>query len=238
MDTTTTIATAGRTGMDDRALYRLMAWLSPGYPVGAFAYSHGIEWAVEDGSVTDEASLTGWTEDILRLGGGWTDAVLFAHAWRAGDDGAALADLNALAEALAPSVERRLETMAQGTAFMKATLDAWPWPGATAVRAALGAETAYPIAVAAAAAGHGAPLEAALPAYLHGFAANLVSAGVRLVPLGQSAGQRALAYLETPVREVAAAAADADLAALGGIAIVSDIAAMKHETQYTRLFRS
>jgi len=226
------------TDMSDPALYKLLAWLSPSYPVGAFAYSHGIEWAVEDGRVIDEATLGARVEDVLTVGAGWTDAVLFAEAFAAAGDAVALAAVNDFALALAPSVERHLETAAQGTAFLKTTVDAWPWAGCEALKAALSRDVAYPVAVALAAQGHGIDAGASLHAYLHAFTANLVSAGVRLIPLGQTAGQRILAALQAPVATVAARAPAAGLEQAGGIAMLSDIAAMRHETQYTRLFRS
>lgn len=230
------------TGMDNpiniSGLYRLMAWLSPSYPVGAFAYSHGIEWAVEDGRVRDEAALAQWIESIVRHGAGWSDAVLFTQVFACAGDVARIAELNDFAVALAPSRERHLETTAQGAAFIKATADAWPWPDIAALKEAIGAVVAYPVAVAACAQAHGIAREQALHAYLHGFAANLVSAGVRLIPLGQSAGQRVLAGLEGAITETADAASCADMDDVGGIAVLSDIAAMQHETQYTRLFRS
>lgn len=224
--------------LSNAGLYRLTAWLSPSYPVGAFAYSHGIEWAVEDGKIRDEATLADWIAVVVRHGAGWSDAVLFSQTHACDGDAAALAELNAFAVALAPSSERHLETTAQGTAFIKATRDAWPWAGVDDFSHACGAEIAYPVAVAAAAQGHGIALEQALHAYLHGFAANLVSAGVRLIPLGQSAGQRVLAGLEGAISETASQAMAAALDDVGGIAVLSDIAAMQHETQYTRLFRS
>ena len=224
--------------MDSGSLYRLLAWLSPGYPVGAFAYSHGLEWAVETGVVAGRPGLERWLRDLLAHGGAWTDAVLFARAHdavRAGD-GAALAEVNDLAVALCPASERRLETTAQGNAFLLATRASWPWAGDDADLIA--GDCAYPVAVAWAAAGHGLPLTPALHAYVHAVAANLISAGVRLIPLGQTDGQRVLAALEDAVARTAEAAQAADLAALGGCAFLSDVAAMRHETQYTRLFRS
>lgn len=224
--------------MNNAGLFRLMAWLSPSYPVGAFAYSHGIEWAVEDGRIRDEQTLANWIDSIVRVGAGWSDAVLFSEVYRCNRDVTALAEINAFACAFAPAAERHLETSAQGTAFMKATADAWPWDGITDLRASLGAEIAYPVAVACAAHAHGIARAQALNAYLHGFAANLVSAGVRLIPLGQSAGQRVLAGLEDTIAETAHAALNATIDDVGGIAVISDIAAMQHETQYTRLFRS
>lgn len=233
----TAIPMAG-TPMDSGSLYRLLAWLSPGYPVGAFAYSHGLEWAVETGAVTDREGLSRWLRDLLHHGGAWSDAVLFARAHDAAQagDGAALAEINDLAVALCPTSERRLETTAQGNAFLLATRASWPWAGDDPD--SIAGDCAYPVAVAWAAAGHGVPLAPALHAYVHAVAANLISAGVRLIPLGQTDGQRVLAALEDAAAQTATAAQAADLAALGGCAFLSDVAAMRHETQYTRLFRS
>ncbi|MEM7224650.1 MAG: urease accessory protein UreF [Pseudomonadota bacterium] len=222
--------------MAEQALYRLLTWLSPSYPVGAYAYSHGLEWAVETGRVRDEATLQRWIEQLMVAGSGWSDAVLFACAHDCAGDEAALADLNQLALALAPSKERALETEAQGKAFLQITLEAWPWPGCEAL--ALGPKVAYPVAVAIAASGHGIARQPALSAYCHGLAANLVSAGVRLIPLGQSAGQRITAALEHPISQTVRAACAAGADDIGGSAVVSDIASMAHETQRTRLFRS
>lgn len=220
------------------ALLRLMTWLSPSFPVGAYSYSHGLEWAVETGAVSDAIQLTDWVGELLRHASGWSDTVLFAESWRAAGAGDTeqIVEIAELASALAPSRERQLETMAQGEAFLKASA-AWPDNVSTAL-AEQGVALAYPVAVAVKAAGHGIPLAEALTAYLHAFAANLVSAAVRLVPLGQSDGLKALAALEPVILEVAAGAADASLDDIGGAGFVSDIAAMKHETQYTRLFRS
>lgn len=238
MDMTTIMNTDIR--MDDAALYRLMTWLSPGFPVGAYAYSHGLEWAVEDGAVRNRDTLGSWLEDILHHGGGRSDAILFQHAWtaaRAGDNDR-LGEINDLAVALAPSRERRMETVAQGRAFIVAIAPTWPWDGAIDIAAHEGSDVAYPIAVAMAAAGHGVPVRPALHAYLHAFAANLISAGVRLIPLGQTEGQQLLARLEPAVHALASEALAADLDDLGGAAFLADIASMRHETQYTRLFRS
>lgn len=226
--------------MVDSALYRLLAWLSPAYPVGAFSYSHGLEWAVEEGSVQDAESLRAWLADILRHGGGRNDAILFVHAYRAilrGDD-AALGEIMELALALVPSRERHLETTAQGNAFLKATRDAWPCAALDRLAHTAPGAVPYPVAVAAAAAGHTLALEPALGAYLQAFIANLVSAGLRLIPLGQTDGLRVLAALEPDVAAVAAQARSLPLEAVGGAAIRADLASMRHETQHTRLFRS
>jgi urease accessory protein len=228
-----------RTAVFAPTLARLMLWLSPAYPVGAYSYSHGLEWIVEAGTVRDAATLGGWIEDLLVHGAGRSDAILLAEAWRAlaAGDGRALARVAELAAALAPSAERRLETMAQGTAFLAATLAAWPRPE-LAELAGNGREVAYPVAVGASAAAHGLPLVETAQAFAQAFAANLVSAGVRLIPLGQSDGLRVLAGLEPLFPPVVAAALAATLDDIGGVAIAADIASMRHETQYTRLFRS
>ena len=232
MGTVTSMAEAG-VGTD----LPLLIWFSPAFPVGAFAYSHGLEWAVEAGDVRDMASLQDWLSALLQYGSARNDAVLFAQAWRAGQGGdpAALAGLNALALALAGSRERLLETTSQGNAFVTAARAAWR---CAALDALPQGDIVYPVAAACAAAGHGAALPAALQAFTLGFVSNLVSAAVRLGPIGQTDGQRVLAALLPQVRALAAEAQDATLDDLGGCAFLSDIAAMQHETQYSRLFRS
>jgi len=217
-----------------------MAWLSPAYPVGAFSYSGGIEWAVETGDVNDAETLRRWLGVVIAEGGGFCDAVFFAHAHRAvvaGDD-KALRDVAELVAAFAPSKERHLETTAQGRAFVEATRAAWACAALDRLAAVWNGPVAYPVAVAVAAAGHGIAIEPALHAYLHAVVANLISAGVRLIPLGQTDGQRALAAFESVVDATAASALAAPLDQVGGAAFRADLASMLHETQYTRLFRS
>ncbi|MCK0208864.1 urease accessory protein UreF [Starkeya koreensis] len=221
-------------------LLPLFVWLSPAFPVGAFAYSHGLEWAVETQDISDLASLDRWVDDLLRHGGPFADAVLLAHAWRAAraGDEAALVEVLELASAFAPSRERQMETLNQGDAFLAATRVSWPAPLLERVPALWDGRVAYPVAVGIAAAAHGLPLAPTLAAFLNAVAANLISAAVRLVPLGQTDGNRALAAATITVREVAPRAAGVPLDAIGGAALKSDIASMRHETQYTRLFRS
>jgi urease accessory protein len=223
---------------DAAALYRLMAWLSPAYPVGAFSYSSGIEWAVEAGDITDATTLQRWLTTMIGSGGGFCDATLMVHAYRttAGNDDQALQDVAELAAAFAPSKERFLETTAQGRAFIEATNAAWPCLALS--RLAETRPLAYPVAVGIATAGHDIPLEAALTAFLHAVAANLISAGVRIVPLGQTDGQRVLASLEPVIATTASRALVTALDDIGGAAFRADIASMRHERQYTRLFRS
>jgi urease accessory protein len=217
----------------------LFAWLSPGFPVGAYAYSHALEWAAETGDVRDEASLLAWVRDLIAHGAGRNDAILFAAAWRAADAGdiAALSDTNDLALALAPSAELRLETAQQGRSFLDAVLAAWPTPRLAEQAAGLD-EVAYPIAVALAARGHGLDPGPAVEAFLYAFVQNLVSAAIRLAPIGQTHGMRTVAALMPLVREIAAEATSSSLEDIGGATLRSDLGSLLHETQYTRLFRS
>ena len=233
-------APAGERELQHSALYRLMAWLSPSFPVGAFSYSSGIEWAVEAGDIHDAASLTDWLSLMMTDGGGFCDGVLFAQTHRAvcAGDSAALRAVAELAAAFSPSRERHLETTAQGRAFRDAVRSAWPCEAITMLDAAWDGPLAYPTAVGATCAGHGIALEVALPAFLHAVAANWISAGVRLIPLGQTDGQRVLAALEKPIALTVARARAASLDDIGGAVLRADLASMRHETQYTRLFRS
>jgi urease accessory protein len=237
-----TIITVTVTTMSE--LYRLMAWLSPGYPVGAFSHSNALEWAVETQMVRDRLTLIEWLKDVLHAGNGRNDAVLFVHAHRAaaGNDVQRLRNIALLAAAANPARERRLETTAQGAAFRRISRDAWNAQSLSLLDGIEDADLAYPVAVATLAAGHGIELLPALTAYLHAVAANIVSAAQRLVPLGQTDGQRAIAALMDDVEAVAAKAAALDesdpFLALGGCTLMADLAAMKHETQYTRLFRT
>jgi urease accessory protein len=214
------------------ALLRLLTWLSPAFPTGGFAYSHGLEWSVECGDVTNEAALTDWLGDILQHGALRSDAILLRHAYRA--DPVQLRGLAELATALAPGRERRLETLAQGAAFIQA---AKPWPCNAFVDFA-DEPVAYPIVVGALAAAHRVNEDAAAIAFLHASIANMVSASVRLIPLGQDAGLRVQAALESKILQVSQITATMTLADLGGACWRSEIAAMRHETQYTRLFRT
>ena len=207
------------------ALQILTTWFSPAYPVGAYSYSHGLEWAVEAGWVRDGDGLRRWTADLMHFGAGRSDAILLVRAMEA-DDPAPLAEL---AAALAPSAERLLETAAQGAAFARTTSAVW----GLAVPA-----MPYPVAVGHAARLLGLPLRETVTLFVQGFAANIVSAGVRLVPLGQTEGQAISAALLPLAAAVADDALTSPVEAVGGSAVAADIAAMLHETQYSRLYRS
>jgi urease accessory protein len=223
--------------MGPEALYRLLAWLSPAYPIGAFSYSHGIETAVEQGLIKDRASLVAWLTSVLADGTGRVDGALFAAAWRAAHarDWRRFDTIAERAAAWRGTAEMALEARQQGTSFLVITRAAWPHPD----MAAAGDELALPVAVALAAAVHAIALDDALAGYLHAFTANMISAAVRLVPLGQTDGQIALADLEPAVRNaVEAALTVTDLDEVGTATPLLDWCSLRHETQYTRLFRS
>lgn len=228
------------------ALYRLMTWLSPAFPVGGFSYSSGIEWAVEAGDITDTASLADWLDAMLRDGSGFCDATFLVHAYRATEAGegdtlsdiADIADIAELAAAFVSSRERQLETTSQGRAFIDIARAAWDADGLDAMVAACRTPLVYPVAVGVVAAMHGVPLAPTLHAFLHALVSNWISAASRLIPLGQTDSQRVLVRLEAAVAATANRALNATLDDLGGATFRADLASLRHETQYTRLFRS
>lgn len=215
------------------ALQKLVTWLSPAFPVGAFAWSAGLETAIADGRVRDATRLTDWIDGALTHGGIRTDAILLAHAQRAFADRAVLQDLADLSLALTASRERWMETSVTGNSYVTAT-KVWP----TEPLAALPSPCPYPIAVGAIAGAHGIELGDTLLAWLTATVHGQVSVAVRLVPLGQSDGLRVMAALEPAIAALAEAAAIAGLADIGGIAYAADIAQMRHETLEPRIFRS
>lgn len=237
---TITPATAMATDMTDAAIYRLMTWLSPAYPLGAFSYSHGLEYAVEAGLVATSTTLSDWIGTAVTSGAGRSDAALFAAAWRAqiSVNETRLDDIADLAHAWRGTRETALESEAQGAAFLSTTRAAWPHPALDALASRRSGKLALPVAVAVACAVHSVELAPALTAYLHAFASNLVSAGVRLIPLGQTEGQRILATLAPQIISAVAVALTTPLDAVGTAAPLLDWCSMRHETQYTRLFRS
>jgi urease accessory protein len=230
----------GLTEREAAALYRLMTWLSPAFPVGGFSYSSGIEWAVEAGDITDAASLRDWLGAMLADGSGFCDGVFLAQAHRAveaGDD-AGLRDIAELAAAFVSSRERQLETSAQGRAFMEIARAAWNCPALERTVAQCDGTIVYPVAVGLVGAAHDIPLPQMLHGYLHALVSNWISAASRLIPLGQTDSQRVLAALEPVAAATASRALSATLDDLGSATFRADLASLRHETQYTRLFRS
>jgi urease accessory protein len=223
-------------------MLKLLAWLSPSFPVGAFAYSHALEAAIDEGKVSDRLSLQSWIEALLEHGSPRADSVFFMCAHRAvsAGDAAAFIEVAERAAAMRATGELALESIQQGESFFRAIGDAWPVDIASwrASLATAEIRPAYPVAVACAAAIAKIAPEPALAAYLHAFAANLVSAAVRAIPLGQTDGQRVLAAVEPCVPTAVAAASARTLDDAGGAAPAVDALSFRHETQYSRLFRS
>jgi urease accessory protein len=225
----------------DGALFKLMTWLSPAYPVGGYSYSHGLEYAVEEKLVRDRETLAQWITTTVEAGAGHIGGALLAEAWRAAVEGGEdrLEAVAALAAAWRGTNETALESEAQGAAFLSVTRTAWPHVLLDRlVPERRGGPIALSVAVGAACGCHGIELVPALVAYLHSFACNLVSAGIRLIPLGQSDGQLAVAALEATIERAAHRSADISLDEVGSAAPMLDWCSMRHELQYTRLFRS
>jgi urease accessory protein len=222
------------------SLYRLMTWLSPSFPVGAFSYSSGIEWAVEAGDITDASSLRQWLTSMLVDGAGICDAIFLTQTHRAvsSGDGTLLGEIAELASAFAPSRERHLETSAQGRAFIEIARAAWNSDRLDRLIAARESAIVYPVAVGLVTAAHDISLAPTVHAFLHAVTSNWISAGARLIPLGQTDSQRVLAQLELNVAATAKRALVASLDDLGSATFRADLASFRHETQYTRLFRS
>jgi urease accessory protein len=219
---------------------RLLVWLSPAFPVGAFAYSHGLELAVDRGWLRNATDLQVWLSILVSKGSLRNDLVILAAAWRAADalDFTALAAANDLALALQPSAERHLETVTQGNAFLATLAAAWPCERLSMVMESLSGDLAYPVAIGLGAASHGVAMAATLNAYGVGFVTSLTSAAIRLSLTGQTDGQRVIAALMPLLAREAVAAEAATLDDVGGSTLRADLASLAHETQYSRLFRS
>jgi len=224
-------------------LYRMLAWLSPGFPIGAFSYSHGLEAAVDCETICDRDSLQNWITAVVRWGNGRIDADILHDAYRAAASGdmAELTAANRRGIAFRATAETRLETTAQGEAFLATCCAAWPEPflvGWAAETVSTGAAVCHAAAIGAAMARAGIPLDSALTGYLHAMAGNLVSAGLRLGIVGQTDGQRILAALEPAVTVAVSNTLDRSTDRFGSATFAVELASMAHETQYTRLFRS
>jgi len=225
------------------ALLRQQSWLSPAFPTGSYSYSHGLEWAVEAGHVQDRKSLVDWLEADLSYGSGRNEAIFFSEAWRCAmdDDRAKLYEIAELAAAFRGSSEFALESSQQGAACLATLRRVWPdrlldWLSETLGERHI--QPTFSVVLGIRSARQGIPVSVALPAFLQSYIANLVTAGVSLIHLGQTDGQAALLELEEPVLTASAQPNRATTNDLGSAAFIVDLASMAHETQYTRLFRS
>jgi urease accessory protein len=226
-----------------QAILRLQSWLSPAFPTGSYAYSHGLEWAVEAGHVNNLRSLVDWLEADLCYGSGRNEAIFFGEAWRCAtnDDHQKLFAIAELAVALRGTSELALESSQPGTACLTILRHVWPDFILDALANVLGDRRVQPVLaviLGVRSARQGIPMTLALAAFLQSYMSNLVIAAVRLIPLGQTDGQIAIAELENAVLSNAAHLGHATIDDLGSAAVMVDLASMAHETQYTRLFRS
>jgi urease accessory protein len=249
MATVTTILRVGIIMSDEQsrlaplALLRQQSWLSPAFPTGAYSYSHGLEWAVEAGDIHDRKSLVDWLEADLCYGSGRNEAIFFSEASRCAieDDRARLFEVSELAAASRATSEFVLESSQQAAACLATLRQVWPdrildWLSEMLWQHHV--QPALAVVLGVRSARQGIPATLALPAFLQSYIANLVTAGVRLIPLGQTDGQLAIAELEKAVLSASTQAKDTTIADLGSAAFMVDLASMAHETQYTRLFRS
>lgn len=226
--------------MPTKGLYQLMSWMSPSYPVGAYTYSHGVEYAVEAGLISNVEDLVLWLKDIVQHGGARTDSIFLVETYRAvqNKDRPRILEIAELAYATRSTKELDLETTAQGRAFIEVTQKVSPSQSLEFLKRERKEPIVYPVAVAAIAADREVKLEDALAAYFHGFISNVVSAAVRLIPLGQTDGQRAIIQLEEVAMVQIQEALFSALDDLGTATMMVDWCSSQHETQYTRLFRS
>src|SRR4029077_8146988 len=230
-------------GISQLALLRQQSWLSPAFPTGSYSYSHGIEWAVEAGHIHDRKSLVDWLEADLCYGSGRNEAIFFIEAWRGAKENECekLLKIAELAAAFRGTSEFALETSQQAASCLATLRRVWPDPLLETLSELLSELRISPVlsvVLGVRAAKQDIPATLALPAFLQSYLANLITAGVRLVPLGQTDGQLAIAELEPAVLALAAQAQQATIDDLGSVGFMVDLASASHETQYTRLFRS
>jgi urease accessory protein len=241
--TASIIMTDQQHGISQLALLRQQSWLSPAFPTGSYSYSHGIEWAVEAGHIHDRKSLVDWLEADLCYGSGRNEAIFFTEAWRCAseNDCQKLLEVAELAAVFRGTSEFALETSQQAASCLATLRRVWPDPRIETLSELLSEHRIAPVlsvVLGLRSATQHIPATLALPAFLQSYLANLVTAGVRLVPLGQTDGQLGIADLESAVLAVAAQAEQATIHDLGSAAFMVDLASASHETQYTRLFRS
>jgi len=232
-----------QTSFEPVALLRQQSWLSPAFPIGSYSYSHGIEWAVEAGYIHDRESLVDWLEADLCYGSGRNEAIFFSEASRCAmdNDCEKLFAVAELAAAFRGTSEFALESSQQAAACLAMLRQVWPDRLLDRLSELLRERHVAPalaVILGVRSARQGIAASLALAAFLQSYIANLVTAAVRLIPLGQTDGQRAIAELEEAVLAGSVQAWKSSINDLGSAAFMVDLASMSHETQYTRLFRS
>ena len=209
----------------DSKLITVMQWLSPAFPIGGFAYSHGLEWAINKGHVGNREQLQKWISDLLEYGSLKNDAILIKLVLQGSDP----KEINELAMALCPASERLSETQLQGGAFCKIMREVWSLEID---------DLTLPIALALAAKNESIDQNLVVPAYLHSFCSNLISVAIRLVPIGQTDGQKTLRELSPLILDSVRSVAEVDIDDLGSKCFLSDVSAMQHEYLQSRVFKT
>ena len=209
----------------DSKLVTVMQWLSPAFPIGGFAYSHGLEWAINKGYVSNREELQKWISDLLEYGSLKNDAILIKLVLQGSDP----KEINELAMALCPASERLSETQIQGGAFCKIMREVWSLEID---------DLTLPIALALAAKNESIDQNLVVPAYLHSFCSNLISVAMRLIPIGQTDGQKTLRELSPLISDSVRAVAKSDKDDLGSACFLSDVSAMQHEYLQPRVFKT
>jgi urease accessory protein len=209
----------------DSKLITVMQWLSPAFPIGGFAYSHGLEWAINKGYVSNREELQKWVSDLLEYGSLKNDAILIKLVLKGSDP----KEINEIAMALCPANERLSETQLQGSAFCKIMREVWSLEID---------DLTLPIALALAAKNENIDQNLVVPAYLHSFCSNLISVAMRLIPIGQTDGQKTLRELSPLISDSVRAVAKSDKDDLGSACFLSDVSAMQHEYLQPRVFKT
>ncbi|MEM6619633.1 MAG: urease accessory UreF family protein [Pseudomonadota bacterium] len=209
----------------DTRLLTLTQWLSPAFPTGAFAYSHGVETAITRGWIADATGLGAWLRDALIQGTGRTDVIWLRLAASGADPEA----VNAQCRSFATGWERLREADRQGAAFSRTAAAVWDLDLPPLL---------LPVAVGRAVDLLGIDPDLAAAVYLQAFVTNLVSAAMRLMPLGQTDGQRVIYALAPAVLATVDDTRGATEDDVFSNTFLGDVAAMGHETQEPRLFQS
>lgn len=201
----------------------LFSWFSPNFPIGSFNFSHGLEAAVEMKFIHDNFTLENWISNLITDGSGKTDVILLSNAYRG-------KNINELALALCPSKERWIESIKLGKSFSKNIRDNWSYN--------IEDELAFPVALGKAGSFFSIPLDQLLIIFLQSFASNLITFGMKHIPLGQSAGQKILINLIPVIQAQSMKYKNYDIKDIGSSAFISDLASMYHENLKNRIYQT
>ena len=201
----------------------LFSWFSPNFPIGSFNFSHGLEAAVEMKFIHDSFTLENWISNLITDGSGKTDVILLSNAYRG-------KNINELALALCPSKERWIESIKLGKSFSKNIRDNWSYN--------IEDDLTFPVALGKAGSFFSIPLDQLLIIFLQSFASNLITFGIKHIPLGQSAGQKILINLIPVIQAQSMKYKNYDITDIGSSAFISDLASMYHENLKNRIYQT